>query len=228
MATTCTVERNWDCDGMLIIKNAQTIKRYNELCKERYSKSHEGIFYAFDEKQFKEGLEKIKPYREEGDKLYRLPGGGFGTRKAIDAMINWHKEIDKRIAEECDPQEVYYDEYNNHESCINWEGDTAAINIIIDIWGADVARKIKRFSKVMSVDQLLLGEIEVGKLRFNDDQTPSHVWFSDQDGKGYTMNNSTLYPVYDGDGHQFEAQDKTWWGLTAQYRDNKLCRWHKD
>ncbi len=228
MATKCTVERDWNNDGMLKILNDETLDHYNELQKERYEKKHEGIFWAFSKEQFDKGLEKIKPYREEGDKIVSFCGGGFGTPKAIKKMMEWHDEIDKRIAAECDPQEVYYYEYNNHESCINYEGDTEAIKIIIDYWGPDIARKITRYSKIMTVDQLLLGKIEVGKLVFNDDQTPSHIWFEEKDGKAWTMSESKLYPVYDANNHQFEAKDKTWWGLTAWYDNGILRNWHKD
>ena len=226
MATTCTVERNWDCDGMLTIQNDQTLKTYQAIRKEQYEHVHPETCWEFSD--IKKVFAKLKPLMKEGEKIIQFANGGFATPKGWEMMKAFWKSIDERIRTECDPQEVYYYEYNNHESAINFEGDTDAIQIIIDIWGADIARKIKRYSKTMTVDQLLLENIEVGTLLYHDNQTPSNVWFSHEDGKAYTMNNCILSPVYDGNGHQFEAQDKTWWGLTAQYRDNKLCRWHKD
>ena len=63
-------------------------------------------------------------------------------------------EYDDRIKEDCDPQEVYCWEYNNHESFLSWDGDMGAIQVIIDIWGADVAKTIKRRSVCYSIDEL--------------------------------------------------------------------------
>ena len=226
MATTCTVERDWDRDGMLTIQNDQTLKVYQAIRKEQYEHVHPETCWEFT--NFQNVLNKLKPLLKEGEKIIRFANGGYATPKGWEMMKAFWKSIDERIRTECDPQEVYYYEYNNHESCINYEGDTDAIQIIINIYGPDVARQIKRFSKKMTIDQLLLDEVEVGTLRFHDDQTPRHVYFSTDDGKAFTMSNSTLYSVYDGDNHQFEAQDKSWWGMTAHYDNGKLHKWHKD
>lgn len=226
MATACTVERNWDCDGMLTIQDDQTLKAYQAIRKEQYEHVHPETCWEFSD--IKKVFAKLKPLMKEGEKIIQFANGGFATPKGWEMMKAYWKSIDERIRKECDPQEVYFYEFNNYESAINWEGDTDAIEIILRIYGPDVARTIKRFNKKLTIDQLLLNDVEISTLRFGDDQTPYDVWFSNEDGKAYTMSNSTLYPVYDDDNHQLEAQDKAWWGMNAHYKDSKLCDWHKD
>lgn len=226
MTTTCTVTQNWECDGMLDIHNDQTLKTYQAIRNEQYHHIHPETCWEFS--NIKNVIAKLKPLLNEGEKIIQFANGGFATPKGLEMMKAYWKSIDDRIRKECDPQEVYYYEYNNHESCINYDGDTEAINIINDIWGEEIARKIKRFNRKMTIDQLLLKDIEIGTLFFNDDQTPNDIWFSEKDGKAYTMYNSTLYPVYDGDNHQFKAQSQHWWGMSARYDKNKLHDWHKE
>jgi hypothetical protein len=39
------------------------------------------------------------------------------------------------IPKECDPQEVYFYEYNNHECMIAWDGDKEAYDLIVGYGG---------------------------------------------------------------------------------------------
>ena len=48
------------------------------------------------------------------------------------------------IPKECDPQEVYFYEYNNHECMIAWDGDKEAYDLIVGYWGEEVAKTIER------------------------------------------------------------------------------------
>ena len=59
-----------------------------------------------------------------------------------------------KIRSECNPQEVYVYEYNNHECCIDWDGDLNAIRIIATVWGEDVARTIKRKNACYPIDSI--------------------------------------------------------------------------
>lgn len=143
------------CDGALIWENSKTIKRYQQLCNERSAidTAKFDIFWAFSNQQFAEGLKSIRPLNE-GEKLVRIGAGGYGTRDGVDRWLKCLHEYDNRIKAECDPQEVYCYEYNNHESFISWDGDMGAIQVIIDIWGVDVAKTIKRLSVTYSIEEL--------------------------------------------------------------------------
>ena len=225
MATTCTATPDWERDGMLTIKNDKTLKRYNEITDEMYHHTHPETCWEFE--NFENVKKKLSPYLKEGEKIISFGGGGFATPKGFKMMMEYYDNVDKRIAAECDPQEVYWYEYNNHECPINMEGDTEPMKIILRIYGEEIARKIVRKNKLMTVDQLLLKDVKVEGLTYNDGKIPHSVWFSHEDGKAYCMSNCTLYPVYLGD-KQYEAQSKIWWNMIAHYTENTLTRWWKD
>lgn len=150
--TTCgTLKywRDWDCDGYIRMENPQTIDRYRELryhshpdCKEHH------CFFAFSVKQFNEGYNKLVADGaiKEGDKICQAKHGLYGTKAGIDSFYAAYDALDEKIKAECDPQEVYFYEYDNHEAMINWDGDEDAINIIISLWGLETAKKIKRYN----------------------------------------------------------------------------------
>lgn len=70
-------------------------------------------------------------------------------------QFSWFTQDTKhRIKNECDPQEVYFYEYNNHECMISWDGDLEAIRLIIDTWGKDVAATIKRYNANSSIEDI--------------------------------------------------------------------------
>ena len=48
------------------------------------------------------------------------------------------------VKEECDPQEVYFYEYNNHECQYAFDGDYEVYKLVSDIFGEYIASKIKR------------------------------------------------------------------------------------
>ena len=129
------------------MRNPKTLRRYRELCEERcHIDCHRyDCFFAFGDKQFEEGLKQIRPLRE-GEKICSAGAGLYGTRDGLDRYFAAHDDFDKRIAAECDPQEVYFHEYNNHECQISWDGDEPAYQIIVRLWGEDTAQKIQRVS----------------------------------------------------------------------------------
>lgn len=63
-------------------------------------------------------------------------------------------KMKEAVAKECDPQEVYFYEYNNYE-CM-YSDDDEAIGVIIDIFGVEVAKTIKRYSAGHSIDYILI------------------------------------------------------------------------
>ena len=143
------VYTDWDCEGAIYMKNPKTIERYKEIMTEEPDSNKFGIFWAFSDKQFDEGKAKMKElgFYKDGQKIYSFGAGGYGTsKKLIDDFFAFYRNRSKRAAEECDPQEVYLYEYDNHECMIDWDGDKAAYDIIVSMYGKDVANGITRFS----------------------------------------------------------------------------------
>jgi hypothetical protein len=122
-----------------------TLKRYTELQDEKYHIDcyKYDCFYAFGQKQFDENKKRISPLRD-GEKYVSAGAGLYGTRDGLDRLFAALKDIDEKIKQECDPQEVYFYEYNNHECQISWDGDIEPYNIILRIWGKEIASKIVR------------------------------------------------------------------------------------
>lgn len=146
-------------DGMMTWKNAKTLKRYKELCKERDTVdiTRFDCFFAFGDKQFSEGKRRIRPLND-GEKLVSFGGGGYGTKDGVQRLFKFYDDIEKRISRECDPQEVYCYEFNNHESCIAYDGDVEPIRLIARIWGVERAKTIKRRSAFYSLEALFAND----------------------------------------------------------------------
>lgn len=193
--------------------NAQTIKRYLEIQNQHPDVDECGVFFAFSNEQFSEGYKHLVElgHIKDGDKVIRSVGGAFGTKDGLDKFFQFYEDRDKPIKDECDPQEVYFYEYNNHESMIAWDGDLEAIKIIIDIWGADVARRIVRYNASMSVDNIIHKPVKMKGLYFTckgEKRVSSNLWFSDmgkdgQRGLCYSMYDNSLHVVLSPDGHPF-------------------------
>lgn len=135
-------------DGGIVMQDAKTIGRYKEIMKDHPDPDEYGVFFAFSREQFAKGythlveLGKIK----DGEKIYQDANtGAYGTEEGLKGFFDYYTKRDKLVVQECDPQEVYFYEYNNHESQIAWDGDNEAYRIIINYWGEDVAKTIKRY-----------------------------------------------------------------------------------
>jgi len=133
-----------DNDGMLVLHNAKTLDIYHKI-RETHPKGTElGFFWAFSNEQFHEGYGMLveRGFIKNGDKIQRAPINGlFGTEKGLNDMLNFYDNRDKEIAEKCDPCEVYAYENNNHESCINFDGDREAWKIVCKIFGKERCEK---------------------------------------------------------------------------------------
>ena len=225
--------RDWEnYDGGIVMQNAQTINRYKEIKNQHPDCDACGVFFAFSNKQFSEGYKHLVElgHIKDGDKVLSTFAGAFGTKEGFDKFFNFYKERDKVIAAECDPQEVYFYEYNNHESMIAWDGDLEAIKIIIDIWGADVARKIKRFNASMSVDNIIRKPIKIEGLYFvynGEKRQPHVVWFSDAEESGncYCMYDNALYVVYSPNGKVYSNKELA--ELNASYDGKTIYNFYK-
>lgn len=154
-----TFEFEQDSYGMMTWKNARTLDRYRELSSQHPDDKEYGVFFAFGNKQFSEGVKKLisRGYIKEGEeeRIAGYGGGLYGLPSELVRFMDFYKDKRKRIASECDPQEVYCYEFNNFECCIAYDGDLNAIRLIADIWGVDAARTIIRKSEFCSIDALL-------------------------------------------------------------------------
>lgn len=138
--------RDWEeTDGGVVMRHVRTLKRYAELQEEknRLDCYKYDCFFAFGNKQFEENSKRIRPLRE-GEKYVSAGCGLYGTRDGLDKFFAALDAIDEKIKQECDPQEVYFYEYNNHECQLSWDGDFEPIRIVKRIWGDETAAKIAR------------------------------------------------------------------------------------
>lgn len=149
--------QNWEkSEGGIWMNNAKTIDHYIELKNEHPDSKKYSVFFAFSNEQFAEGRKGLveRGLMTEDETLYKASGGLFGTGSGIKSFLNYYKERTKMIVAECDPQEVYFYEYNNHESMISWDGDKDAIELIVGYWGKDVAKSLVRFSAFVNIDNI--------------------------------------------------------------------------
>jgi hypothetical protein len=107
-------------------------------------------FFAFSNQQFEEGKKKANI----GDKKILDGGMGlYGTREGIQQLFDYYKNQDKEIAENCNPQDVYNYEYNNHE-CGYTNDDTEAIQIVVNIFGKERAKEVKRKHHYIDIEDI--------------------------------------------------------------------------
>lgn len=121
------------------------IERYREL-SDMHPEYHKGFFFAFSKKQVEEGKEALMKNGtwKEGQEIVHYGFGMFATPEGIKYVEEFYENRYKMMREECDPQEVYDYEYENHESFISLEGDRDAMELCISIFGEEIASKIKR------------------------------------------------------------------------------------
>lgn len=107
-------------------------------------------FFAFSDSQFGEGVKKAGI---EGKKIFRGPAGLYGTQEGIGNFLAFYDELTKEIGIECDPQEVYDYEFGNHE-CSYTGDDEEAIKIVVDYFGAERAKVVKRHFAFVNINEL--------------------------------------------------------------------------
>ena len=112
-------------------------------------------FFAFDNKQFAEGIAK---HNLEGKKIFRGIGGLFGTHEGIARLYADYDAIGNEVTEQCDPQEVYDYEFANRE-CGYIGDDTEAMKIVISHFPAEKYDLVKR-KYVWQTNEMILDEIK--------------------------------------------------------------------
>lgn len=114
----------------------------------------EECFFAFSQSQLAEGIKKMGL---EGKKLFDGGMGLFGTKEGIKKFMDFYDNNTKEVAEQCNPQDVYDDEYGNHE-CGYTNDDTEAIKIVVCTFGEEKAKQVKRHHGYVAIDDLFKKE----------------------------------------------------------------------
>lgn len=130
------------------MKTSTKIESYLEL-KARHAKEltdFKGIFFAFDNKQFKEGMEKIGLTDKDKDKIYSLGGGGFILKDKSKAFHEMFKHQAKEQTQRNKEEKFLIDsiayELANHEYCIT--GDIVPALYALGLEEKDLDPKILR------------------------------------------------------------------------------------
>ena len=150
-ANSINYHLDWEREGHIVIDNPQTIELYHKL-KYNDQPPAGDYFWAFSMEQFKQ---QLKAKKLEGKPLCRVGGGLYGTHEGIEALEAYYASVSERIRTECNPQEVYLYECNNHEYMYNWDGDEEALLLVIKYWGVDTARTIRRVRPVYSIEEIV-------------------------------------------------------------------------
>lgn len=95
------------------------MRSYNEIKNAIYSGKHEGIFYAFSDDQFAEGLKNCG--YSSADDVVADGCGGYGSREAFANRARKFATIDEEIKSNCTPEEVFSAEWWNYECGYTWE-----------------------------------------------------------------------------------------------------------
>ena len=136
------------------------MNKYREL-KSRHEKmmNEFPMFYAFNNKQFEEGMAKLGLNPDETDKIYKLGGTGGFYRKSdsnkLKEMFNtFERETKEAIAADETGYGFIYDMFNyelaNHEYCITWDLEPTldALGLTLAEINAD-ERRLKGFKKAI-------------------------------------------------------------------------------
>ena len=107
-------------------------------------------FHAFNDRQMNEGLEKTGLSRST---IVHYGYGLYGSKAGITKYLQFYDNIDKQIAAQCTPQEVYDAEYDNHECDYN-QSDTAAMVLVLGIFSVSKASTIDRRNAVLPVEEI--------------------------------------------------------------------------
>ena len=126
-----------------------TTQRYIEIKDEQPTLRK--CFFAFSKQQFEKG--KIEAGIGEDEEILSAHGGLFGTQQGIDELYKFYKGQNKRIAAECNPQDIYNYEWNNYECMITYD-DEEAIQIVVDLFGVDAAKTVKRKYGYTNIEML--------------------------------------------------------------------------
>lgn len=132
------------------------MSRYTEL--KDMSAPCVDCFFAFSQSQFEEGVKDIREKNKDA-KIVRVSSLNlFGTKEGVDNFLNFYKNQEDIIRNECEPQEVYDYEFDNHECGYLWD-DTEAIKIVVSYFGVERAREVKRRCSCVDIDSVNINDL---------------------------------------------------------------------
>ncbi len=116
--------------------------KYSELkARQEVEVNNFPFMFAFNNDQFKKGMEKLGLSENDTKKIYAIGGGGYVKKTDMQSMIDMYdsfeKELNNAIEEDTTGDNFIYDmfyyELNNHEYCItqNIEDTLKALGISV-------------------------------------------------------------------------------------------------
>lgn len=91
--------------------------------------ANEHMFFAYNQKQFDEGMQKLRLKPTDTDKLYSGFAGGYYKKEdagELHNILSKHQQELKRGLKDGDfAYDAFYSELANHEYCITYDPDEA-------------------------------------------------------------------------------------------------------
>tara|TARA_E500000318_G_C3405500_1_gene151466 strand:+ start:58 stop:471 length:414 start_codon:yes stop_codon:yes gene_type:complete len=120
-------------------------KGYNELSEAQ------GVFYAFSDNQFKEGLQKLGLTEETAkDKLTSIGGGGFMLSDKVQSIVDYSEKTYNEMQEALKGEEFLLEaltyELCNHEYCIT--GDSRDALQALGLEAKDIPQEVFRKARM--------------------------------------------------------------------------------
>ena len=130
--------------------------KYTEL-KQKHEKelnNFKDMFFAFNDKQFNEGMESIGLTEKDTDKIYSLGGGGYILKEKSKDFNNMFENRHTELSEALKDKDFLLDalsyELANHEFCITYDYEPTFESLGITIedikkldFGLEVLQKAK-------------------------------------------------------------------------------------
>ena len=88
-----------------------------------------------------------------GKKIFSTDIGLYGTSEGIEAYFGAFAKLREKVAVECNPQDVYNYEFNNHE-CEYVCCDSEAMKYVVSIFGMERAKTVKRRHGYISIEEI--------------------------------------------------------------------------
>lgn len=114
--------------------------RYVEIKQEQFDFKAYGGFFAFGQEQFTANKIGEEPFVSMGAGLYCSEENASALAEAFHKFVDEHNE---RIKKECDPQEVFDYEYNNHECDYTNDVENPCM-YIIELYGFETLKKMSK------------------------------------------------------------------------------------
>jgi hypothetical protein len=116
---------------------------YKGIYDKHPSADEYGVFFAYSDKQLSEGLSKFGYEKSDIVRVDAQGLGLYGPREKCLAFLGEYEKRAERVKKECNPQDIYDYEFDNHE-CGYTGDDMEVMELIEDIFGLDAARSVKR------------------------------------------------------------------------------------